>query len=144
MSLQTFVNEKMVCWFDCWSPALVLLLFPFISFAKLNFDMFMYLCPVLATKSKPLWNDGDFGMLTLSFCSVFSSFGAVDANFIAWTILLSTSLPILTLIRVTMSFKRTLTRNRNLQKEAFSEKKVLVMSREAYSSLFINRPRMNF
>lgn len=53
------------------------------SFAKLNFDMFTYLFPVAATRSKPLWKDGDFGMLTLNFCSIFSSRDAVDPNFIA-------------------------------------------------------------
>lgn len=103
---QTFVNEKMVCWFDCWSLAVVLLLFPFMSLAKLNFDMFTYLLPCPATKSSPLWNDGDFGMLTFSLCSILSSSAAVDATLIAWTILWSTSLPILTATRVTVSFKR--------------------------------------
>jgi hypothetical protein len=78
---QTFVNEKMVCWFDCCSLAVVLLLFPFMSFeAKLNFDMFTFLLPVPATKSKPLWNDGDFGMLTFS---LFSTFSSSDDTFIA-------------------------------------------------------------
>lgn len=102
---QTFVNEKIVCWFDCWSlPAVDLLLFPFMSFAKLNFDMFTNLLPVLATKSKPLWNDGDFGMFEFSFCSIFSSSGVVD-TFIAWTILHSTP----EVRNVSVAFKRTFT-----------------------------------
>lgn len=70
------MKEKIVCWFDCcWSPAVVtldddLLLFPFMSLAKLNFDMFTYLLLLPATnKSRPLWNDGDLGMFTLNFCS---------------------------------------------------------------------------
>lgn len=107
-AMRTFVNEKIVCWFDCCSPAVVLLLFPFMSLAKLNFDMFTYLLPVLATKSRPLWNDGDFGMFAFSLCSILSSSDAVDANFIACTILSSTSLPILTMILVSVSFKRTI------------------------------------
>lgn len=45
-------------------------------------------------------------MFAFSLCSIFSSSGAVDANLIACTILRSTSLPILTPILVTVSFKR--------------------------------------
>lgn len=104
----TFVNENIVCWLDCCSAAVVLLLFPFISFVKLNFDMFTYLFP--ATKSKPLWNEGDFGIFTFNLCSIGSSSGDNwDDNFIAFPdtkTILQTTLPIQIPILLTLSFGR--------------------------------------